>query len=203
VFNDDCTRFIPYVVADIAGLVTWLDEPEARGAIEDGAERENQYPALDGERFNGSILDVVRIHGACGSDFAGQGPILVERFDVRDSDAPAFDEWLHGPYVERAAQWPGLVRVRTFAATRDIPQRWPHTRYQGKGNRMIWADFEDDADVYEVAASPAVAESLADSVRWDSRLPYVRRDAAVCLLVRTKADLDQASASEPDAMTPT
>jgi hypothetical protein len=74
-----------------------LDAPETLEAIEDGAERESQYPALDGEPFNGSILDVVRIHGACASDFAGKGPILAERFDVRDSDAPEFDEWPHGP----------------------------------------------------------------------------------------------------------
>src|SRR5262245_55747612 len=124
VYNDDCTRFIPYVTTEIAGLLTWLDVPEALEAIEDGAEREGQYPALDGEPFNGTILDVVSVHGAGGSDIAGKGPILAERFHVGDADVTEFDEWLHGPYLERAALWPGVVRVRTFAATPGIPQRF-------------------------------------------------------------------------------
>ena len=129
------------------------------------------------------------MHGACGSDFAGTGPILVERFQVGDSEAHELDEWLNGPYLDGAAGWPGAVRVRTFAATPGIPQRWPYTRYQGRGNRMIWVDFEEGADLREIAGSSPVAESIADSVSWDARLPYVRRDAAECLLVRTKADL--------------
>jgi hypothetical protein len=32
---------------------------------------------------------------------------------------------------------------------------------------MIWTEFADDADLYELATSHAVAESLANSVYWD------------------------------------
>jgi len=190
IFNNDCTRFIPYVAEDVPGLVAWVDAPELRGAIEDGVERESQYPPLDGEPFfNGSIVEVVKVHGACGDDFAGHGPIVVERFEVLGPDAPSFDKWLNGPHLAQLAEWPGAVRVRSFAAAPGIPQRWPYTRYQGKGNRMIWVDFEDGVDLPEVIAHPDVADCIADSVRWDARVPYVRRDAAACLLIRTKADL--------------
>jgi hypothetical protein len=199
VWNNDCTRFIPYAAEDVEGLLAWVDAPELRGAIEDGVEREAQYPALDGEPFfNGSILGVVEVRGACGSDFAGRGPILAERFQVGGADVEAFDEWLAGPYLERAGAWPGAVRARTLAAIEGIPQRWPYTRYQGRGNRMLWVDFEDDADIFTIVGSREVGESIADSLRWDARLSYVRRDAAECLLVRTKADL----ASAPEAGTP-
>jgi hypothetical protein len=189
VYNNECTRFIPYVADNPEGLVAWVDAPELRGAIEDGVERESQYPTLEDEPFNGSILDVTGVHGPAGSDFAGFGPILVERFHVGDDQAEEFDAWLTGPYLEQAAGWPGVVRVRTFRAMAGVPPQWPYTRYQGKGNRMIWADLGAGADVREVAGSDPVLNSLADSVRWDLRLPYVRRDAAECLLVRTKADL--------------
>jgi hypothetical protein len=189
VYNNECTRFIPYVAEDAEGLVAWVDAPELRGAIEDGVERESQYPTLEDEPFNGSILSVTNVHGPCGRDFVGHGPILVERFHVPDNEAEEFDAWLNGPYLDRATSWPDVVRIRSFRAMTGVPQRWPYTRYQGKGNRMIWADFREGRDVRELASSDAVVGALSDSVRWDVRLPYVRRDAAECLLVRTKADL--------------
>ena len=190
VFNNDATRFIPYAYESVDGLVAAIDGPEARGAIEDGAEREAQYPLLDDEPFNGTTLEVVEVRGACGAAFAGRGPILAERFQVDEAHAEEFDRWLNGPYLDRAASWPGLVRVRTFSAAAGLPQRWPHARYQGKGNRMIWAEFEEAADLDGILGSRSLGESLSDSVQWDVRLPYVRRDAADCLLVRTKADLE-------------
>ena len=54
VFNGDCTRFIPYAYASVEGLTGAIDGPASREAIKDGAEREGQYPLLDGEPFNGT-----------------------------------------------------------------------------------------------------------------------------------------------------
>jgi hypothetical protein len=183
VFNGDCTRFIPYAYESVDGLIAAIDGPAAREAIEDGAEREGQYPLLDGEPFNG----VTSVDGSCGREFAGSGPVLAERFHVPEGELDGFDRWLGGSYRQRALEWPGVVRVRTLAAAPGIPQRWPHDRYQGKGNRMLWVEFADGADIEEVAASPQVRAALEESVRWDPRLPYVRRDAAECLLVHTAA----------------
>jgi hypothetical protein len=189
VYNNDATRFIPYVYENVEGLIAAIDGPEARGAIEDGAEREAPYPLLDDEPFNGTTLEVVTVRGARAAPFAGFGPILAERFHVDAPHAEEFDRWLNGPYLDRAANWLGVARVRTFAAAAGLPDRWPHSRYQGTGNRMIWAEFEEGRDLAEIVGMASIGESLSDSVQWDVRLPYVRRDAAECLLVRTKDEI--------------
>lgn len=188
-FNNECTRFIPYVAESLEGLIAWVNGPELRGAIEDGVEREGQYPTLEDEAFNGSIVAASQVRGAVGREFAGWGPALVERFHVPDDLAGDFDAWLDGPYLDGAAGWPQIVRVRTFRAAPGIPQEWPYTRYQGKGNRMLMAELEEGADIRAIARSDAVQRSLADSTRWDRTLSYVRRDACQNLLVRTKADI--------------
>ena len=189
VFNRQATRFIPYVATDLDSLVGWVDSPAAKEAIEDGVDREAQYPSIEDEPFNGSIMEVVEVRGAVGEDFVGRGPIVVERFHVGDADAGEFDAWLNGPYLEQAVQWPGVVRVRTFRAAGGIPQRWPYDRYQGKGNRMLWADLDEGAEVVATVRSEAVQRSLSESVQWDLRLPYVVRDACRNMIVRTKADI--------------
>jgi hypothetical protein len=189
VFNRQATRFIPYVATDLDSLVEWVDSPVLKDAIEDGVDREAQYPAIEDEPFNGSILEVVEVRGPVGEDFVGRGPIVVERFQVGDADAREFDAWLHGPYLEQAAQWPGVIRVRTFRAAGGIPERWPYDRYQGKGNRMLWADLDEGAELLDTIRSEAMQRSLGESVRWDLRLPYVVRDAGRNMILRTKADI--------------
>jgi hypothetical protein len=189
VYASECTRFIPYVADGMQGLVEWVDGPELREAIDDGVEREGQYPTLEGEPFNGSILEVVDVHGACGDDFAGHGPIVVERFHVSDPLEEEFDAWMAEEGRRRAAAWPGAVRVRTFRAAPGVPQQWPYSRYQGKGNRMIWVDFGEGVDARKVATDTHVLESLSGSTRWDTRVTYAVRDVGECLLVRTKADI--------------
>ena len=188
-FNRQATRFIPYVATDLDSLVEWVDSPVLKEAIDDGVDREAQYPSIEDEPFNGSILEVVEVRGGVGEDFVGRGPIVVERFHVGKNEAEEFDAWLHGPYLEHAVQWPGLVRVRTFRAAGGIPQQWPYDRYQGKGNRMLWADFAEGVDVVETVRGGAVQRSLSESVQWDLRLPYVVRDACRNMILRTKADI--------------
>lgn len=189
VFNREATRFIPYVATDLDSLVAWVDSPVLKDAIEDGVDREAQYPSIEDEPFNGSIMEVVEVRGAVGEDFAGRAPILVERFHVGEADSAEFDAWLNGPYLELATEWPGVVRVRTLRAAQGIPQRWPYDRYQGKGNRALWADLEKEADVVAATRSEGVQRSLSESVEWDLRLPYVVRDAGRNMIIRTKADI--------------
>ena len=121
VFNRQATRFIPYVARDLESLVRWIDSSAAKEAIEDGVDREAQYPSLDDEPFNGSILGVAEIRGAVGADFVGRGPIVVARFHVGENEAGEFDDWLHGPYLERASEWPGRLR-RGRQCRRDGPR---------------------------------------------------------------------------------
>lgn len=187
VFNGHGNRFIVYVYDDIAGVVPFIDGPDVRAAIKDGEEREGQYPPLDDEAFNGVVYTIRSIRGAVGRDVAGAGPIVVERFEVPDDDVPTFDAWMDGVHLEAAAGLPGVVRVRTFSAFRDMPRRFPHDRYLGKGNRMVWVELADDADPRVMLHRPEGRAWLGDSIGWDLRLPYVRREVAQHLLTRTRA----------------
>jgi len=185
VFNGQCKRFIVYVASDIAGLLEWLDSPQIRGAIEDGREREGQYPEIEGEQFFvGNIYEAVEVRGALGRDFAGEGPIVAERFEVGEADRVQFDTWLNGPHLDAMSSWPGVVRVRTWKQKRDVPQRFPYTRYIGKGNRMISAEFSEGSDLSKIISSGGVRDAILDSVRWDVHLPYVRREAALNIVIR-------------------
>lgn len=186
-FNGHGNRFIVYVYDDIAGVVPFIDGPDVRAAIKDGEEREGRYPPLDDEAFNGVVHTVRAVRGAIGQDVAGAGPIVVERFEVPDADGPAFDAWLDGAHLEAAAGLPGVVRVRTFSAYRDMPHRFPHDRYLGKGNRMIWLELAADTDLRASLREREAQAWLGDSIGWDLRLPYVRREAADHLLSRTRA----------------
>lgn len=184
-FNGHGNRFIVYVYADIAGVVPFIDGPDVRAAIADGETREGQYPPLDDEAFNGVVSTVRSVRGAAGRDVVGTGPILVERFEVPDREVAAFDAWLAG-HLEAATALPGVVRARTFDAYRDMPRRFPHDRYLGKGNRTIWLELAEGSDIRATVGASATGAWLAESIGWDLRLPYVRREVAEHLLTRTR-----------------
>jgi hypothetical protein len=186
--NGHGNRFIVYVADSIDGYETSIDSERVRAAIRDGAEREGQYPPLDDEPFNGVVYAVRGVRGAVGRDLVGSGPILVERFEVPTDEAAAFDAWLDGPHLDAALALPGAVRARTFAAHRDYPRRFPYDRYRGKGNRMLLVEFTEGRDARVTVADARTRAWLQDSLRWDLRLPYVRREVAVHLVTRTKAD---------------
>jgi hypothetical protein len=78
--------------------------------------------------------------------------------------------------------------VRTWKQKQDVPERFPYTRYIGKGNRMVWAEFSEGSDLTKIISSSMVRDTVLDSVRWDVRLPYVRRDAALNLVIRYPED---------------
>jgi len=191
-FNDHGNRFIVYVADDVEGLKAWVDGPELREAIQDGVDRESQYPPLDDEAFNGTIYAPMEVRRPAGADVAGRGPILVERFEVPAALRAEFDAWLNGPHLDAVDAWPGIVRVRTYRQLRDeVPHRFPFDRYIGKGNRMLWAELAEGTDVRALLAEPAVQEAIADSQRWDLRVPYVRREVAEHLLTRMSGDAER------------
>ena len=195
-FNDDGTRFIVYVADTTEGLVEWVDEPELREAIDDGVEREAQYPPLDDEPFNGSIYELAEIRRPRGADIAGGGPVFVERFEVPPALQAEFDDWLNGRHLDDLDAFSGAVRTRTYRQLKDeVPQRFPFTRYTGRGNRMIWVEFAEGTDLLELLSEPRVVEAIQDSQRWDLRLPYVRRELGEHLLTRWSGDAEREAAA--------
>jgi hypothetical protein len=195
-FNDDGTRFIVYVADTRASLLDWVDGPELREAIDDGVEREAQYPPLDDEPFNGTIYELMAVRRPVGSDIVGRGPMLAERFDVPPERMPEFDAWLNGPHLDAVEAFPGIARVRTFSQLKDdVPHRFPFDRYIGKGNRMIWAELGERTDLVSLLSDDGVLAALRDSQQWDLRLPYVRREVAVHLLTRWSGDAEREAAA--------
>jgi hypothetical protein len=188
-FNDAGCRLIIYVAQDMAQLVEWLDSPELRAAIEDGAERECQVIPVDGDPFTGNIYDVAQMRGSVGADVLEGGGIFVERFEVDDAEAQEFDSWLNGFHLDAIAGVPGVARARTWVQNRDVPKRFPYDRYVSRGNRMLSADFLPGTDIAGLIADDTMWSAIADSARWDLRLSYVRRDAGEFLVTRPPPSL--------------
>jgi len=185
-FNGHGNRFVAYATESSDGLLDWLSGDMAKESIEDGADRESQYPLLDAEPFTGNIYEGRTVINPLAAEFAGTAPILVERFDVPADLEVEFLAWLDATHAPRWAEQLGVQRVRTFRQRPDVPRTFPYTRYQSKGNVMLIADLSDEQDPRDLVR--AARPLLEDSVRWDLLLPYVRREVAECFVLRTKAD---------------
>jgi hypothetical protein len=185
-FNlSQATRWIPYVVTDIASMHAWIGSPIVTGGLDEPTlERENKYPSIAGEPFNGTMMSVSQVRGARGTDHVGAGGIVVERFEVGPRQEAEFDAWLDGPHLAGYEALSGWKRLRTFKGDRSAPAKFPWTRYLGKGNRMIWLELEEGIDPKGVVRSEAYRELLRASLRWDAVLPYVTREAAENFILR-------------------
>jgi len=188
VFNGHGNRFIIYVTQSMGQLLAWIGGPVARQAIEDGEQRESQYPMLDGEPFTGNIYEVSSVHKPLNQDFPGPTAILAERFEVGADLEDEFTSWLEADYAPAWAEVADTLRVRTFRQNRGVPQAFPFNRYRSKGNRMIMVEIPLDTDLTAFARRGDVAELLTQSLRWDLRLPYVRRELATNHVIRDKQD---------------
>jgi hypothetical protein len=186
IFNGHGNRFVAYATDSVQGLFDWLSGEMAKQSIDDGADRESQYPLLDAEPFTGNIYEGLAVINPVGSEFLGEASILVERFDVGPSEEREFTAWLESTYTPRWAEHPGVRRVRVFRQVRGVPQVFPYTRYMSKGNVMIISDLSTDLRPIDLVHS--AQPLLAESVQWDIRLPYVRREVADCFVLRTKGD---------------
>jgi hypothetical protein len=188
IFNGHGNRFIVYVADSVEGLCEWVDGPFLRQAIEDGVDRETSFPALDGEPFNGNFYLSSRVIRPLGVDFIGPTSLFIERFDVGAERDEEFTAWLEGPHADAVAAVSDVLRVRTYRQNLDVPKRFPFDRYSGKGNRMLMAELPVNCDLVEFVKRREVVALLADSIRWDLELPYVRREVANFQVLRNKED---------------
>lgn len=187
-FNGHGNRFIIYVADSSEGLMKWVDSAFLREAIEDGEDRESSFPELDGEPFTGNFYEASKVFKPLGVDFPGPTAIVVERFQVGTKEEAEFTAWLEGHYAQRWAALPEALRVRTYRQKQGVPDRFPYNRYTSKGNRMILVEVPLETDLVSLARREDVRELLSESLAWDIRLPYVRREVAVNHVIRDKED---------------
>lgn len=186
------TRWIPYVCLDIPSMHAWVGSPIVTGGLDEPTmERENKYPPIAGEAFNGTMMTVSQLRGGKGTDHVGAGMIIAERFEVGSDRESEFDAWLEGTHLARYEALDGWVRLRTFRGDRTAPHTFPWTRYLGKGNRMILAELREGVDAKAIVRSAAYRDALADSLRWDAVLPYVTREIAELFILRDVSHLNE------------
>ena len=188
ILNGHGNRFIIYVADTSEGLMEWVDSAFLREAIDDGEDRESSFPELDGEPFTGNFYESSTIHKPLGVDFPGPTAILVERFQVGPETDEEFTTWLEDSYAPRWAALPEAIRVRTYLQKTGVPDRFPYNRYTSKGNRMLLVELPVDTDLVSFARRDDVADLLRESLNWDVRLPYVRREVGVNHVLRDKED---------------
>ncbi len=182
--NHEGNRMVNYATSDLEGCLEWLDSQELRGAIEDGVDRESQYPPLDGEPFIGNIYVPGEVVGGSPEDFIRDCTWYVERYEVPETEVASFEAW-SAKQLHELASLKGVARARSWAQYRDAPKRFPFDRYRSKGNRMISLELLAGADPMELSRDKEFVALLQGSVaEWDARLTYARRDLTRNIVVR-------------------
>jgi hypothetical protein len=162
-----------YYTTDREGIFDFLTSSELAEAVADGVLWFDRFNELDGADYTGNIYEVVAAGGV--PVVAPDAPYFAERFEVGPNELTEFDDWL-GEHAAALEQMDGVVRVRTLHAIREGS---PLPYYYSPGNRAVFVEL---ADVGAVLGGHLM-DALADSQRWDLRLPYVRRDVYACEFV--------------------
>ena len=124
--NHEGNRMVNYATSDLEGCLEWLDSQELRGAIEDGVDRESQYPPLDGEPFIGNIYVPGEVVGGSPEDFIRDCTWYVERYEVPETEVASFEAW-SAKQLHELASLKGVARARS----------WPSTATPRSGSRSI------------------------------------------------------------------
>jgi hypothetical protein len=162
-----------YTAKDLDGMYAWLRSPELAAAVEDGSQWFGRFNSVDYETFTGNVCPVSQVVNTLGEAPPESAPILVERWEVTPDDEDEFDRWLDETHLPAIGAHEGVVRARTFTAVREgIPIPY----YYSPGNRMLIAELGDPEHFRQTLLSDAMIGRLEDSMRWDRRLPYVKRD---------------------------
>jgi len=161
-----------YSTTDRQGIFDFLTSDELAEAVADGVLWFDRFNELDHADYTGNIYEVV---ASAGDAVTLDAPYFAERFEVTSEELAEFDGWL-AAHAAAVAQAEGVVRVRTMHAIREGS---PLPYYYSPGNRAVFAEL---ADVSAVLGGQLIG-ALADSQRWDLRLPYVKRDVYECRFV--------------------
>lgn len=161
-----------YTASRLDDLLAWLRSPVVPAAIEDGRRWFGSFNELDGSTYTGNVYSEVAALGL--DDVTDQEPdlVFVQRFEVPPREAEEFDRWLLDSHTARTAEQPGVARARVFHAQRE---NIPIDYYLSPGNRMLQVDLAAITGSEALLAN-GFRELLNDSLAWDLRLPYVKRD---------------------------
>jgi hypothetical protein len=167
-------RMASYTSGDLPGLYAFVSSDETAAAVADGSGWFDRFNELDFAPYTGNVYSVEHIvRPAAEVVVAPDLPVLVERFEVDPAREQSFDEWLHHLHLEQMGGLSGVVRARTFSAVREgIPIPY----YYSPGNRMLSVEFGDMAALNESLAATDLWAAIEDSMRWDRRLSYVKRE---------------------------
>ena len=162
-----------YTAKDLDGMYAWLNSPDLAEAVEDGSQWFGRFNDVDYETFTGNVCLVRAVANNRGETPPEDAPILVERWEVGDEHAEEFDRWLDETHLPSFEGHPGILRARTFTAVRE---GIPISYYYSPGNRMLIAELADRDGFRDVLLADDLMTRLEDSMRWDRRLSYVKRD---------------------------
>lgn len=161
-----------YTAQTLDDLFAWLRSSVVPAAIEDGSRWFGRFNELDGSTYTGNVYDEVASVGHGEETRPGSGLVFVERFEVPLTEVEGFDRWLIDSHMRRTAEQPGVARVLVFNAVRE---NIPIDYYLSPGNRMLQVELAATSDSGALVAD-GFRDVLKDSLAWDLRLPYVKRD---------------------------
>jgi hypothetical protein len=173
-------RLANYVCRSVEELFTWLCSDQFADAVRDGGEKWfGRMNELDGDLYTGNVYEVKDVVPADGSGASESRSVFVERFEVAPAHIEEFDQWMRETHVPALARVDGVSRVRSCDAIREgIPLPY----YMSAGNRMVMVDLPGGEALYSTVLSEAMERVVSDSLRWDVKLSYVRRDVYQFLL---------------------
>lgn len=182
VYKGSGNRLANYIARNLEDLFRWLRSNEFADAVEDGGRtwfgRMNE---LDYDLYTGNVYCVNEVAKADAGTTRVDLPMLVERFEVGKKDEEDFELWMSGVHLPAIANEVGVVRARSCTAIREgIPLPY----YASPGNRMLIADLDDARPLLDTLLSAELRSVVGESLQWDVRLSYVRRDVYRFLLSR-------------------
>jgi hypothetical protein len=166
------TVMVNYVCDSVDGIFAFVSSPELAAAVADGVTWFDRFNELDGSDYTGNIYAVTAVAPLEHRPIAPGLAVVCERFESGDS-GEELEDWLSGVHLPALAVLPQVVRARTMRAVRHGS---PLPYYYSPGDCMVQVELAVEEPAEALTTEPFL-ERLADSMRWDRKLSYVRRDA--------------------------
>jgi hypothetical protein len=166
-------RMACYSAQNLDGLMAWIRSDELAAAVRDGSIWFGKLNELDFQPFTGNVYVVVKAVKKRNAPIEPSLPQVVERFEVGAPDAAEFDAWMRDVHMPAFLGHEAVVRARSLRAIREgIPVPY----YCSPGNCALVVEFAPHADLSVALRDDSLGGTLVDSMRWDRRLEYVRRE---------------------------